>query len=123
MMMPFVKLDCGILDSSLWEEDSDTCKTFVTILAMCGPDGVCRATTPGIARRANLSKEIVAKAVAKLESPDKDSRSQEDEGRRIRRVDGGYYVVNYLKYRAFETPEAKRVSGESVRRLLLALHL
>ena len=52
--MTFVKLDCGILDSSLWVEAAEVRIVFITTLAMCGPDGLCRATAPGIARRANL---------------------------------------------------------------------
>jgi hypothetical protein len=106
--MPFVKLDCGILDSSLWAEDSDTCKVFLTMLAMCEPEGLCRATAPGISHRARLSLSVVKKALAVLESPDSESRSEEEDGRRIERVDGGYHIVNYLKYRAKSSLEERR---------------
>jgi hypothetical protein len=46
-----------------------------------------------------------------LESPDPLSRSINDEGRRIRKVDGGYFLINYQKYRDFtysDNPEAVR---------------
>jgi hypothetical protein len=97
--MPFVKLDAGILDSSLWAEAPEIRVVFITILAMTRPHGVCEATAPGIARRANLPLKLVRTALSTLEAPDPDSRSAEDQGRRLVRVDGGYRVVNYTKYR------------------------
>jgi hypothetical protein len=97
--MPFVKLDAGILDSSLWAEAPETRVVFITILAMTRPHGVCEATAPGIAHRANLPLRVVRTALSKLEAPDPDSRSTVGEGRRIVRIDGGYRVVNYTKYR------------------------
>jgi hypothetical protein len=97
--MPFVKLDAGILDSSLWAEAPEIRVVFITILAMTRPHGVCEATAPGIAHRANLPLRVVRTALSKLEAPDPDSRSTEGEGRRIVRSDGGYRVVNYTKYR------------------------
>lgn len=100
--MPYVKLDAGILDSTLWVQDAATCKVFITMLAMCDPDGLCPATAPGIARRSNLDLEECRRALAILEAPDDDSRSSECEGRRILRCDGGYQIVNYLKYRTKE---------------------
>ena len=107
--MPYVKLDTGILDSTLWVQDAATCKVFITMLAMCKPSGICEATAPGIARRANVSLEDTRKALAVLESPDDDSRSVAEEGRRIVRVDGGYQIVNYLKYRDKDHTAAQRM--------------
>lgn len=106
--MPYVKLDAGILDSSLWVEDSDTCKVWVTMLCMAKPDGLVEATAPGIARRANLDIERTRKALAILEAPDPDSRTLADEGRRLRRVDGGYEIINYLEYRTKDHTNADR---------------
>lgn len=97
--MSFVKLDSGILDSSLWMEPAEICKVFITVLAMTDSEGMCRATAPGIARRACLKLVTVRAALDRLESPDPESRSLEEEGRRLVRIDGGYKVVNYLKYR------------------------
>jgi hypothetical protein len=107
--MAFVKLDSGILDSTLWVQDAITCKVFITMLAMCGPKGLCEATAPGIARRSNTSLDETRRALEILESPDDDSRTLEDEGRRIRRVDGGYLIVNYLKYREKDHTAAERM--------------
>jgi len=106
--MPYVKLDAGILDSTLWVEDAVTCKVFITMLAMCKANGMCESTAPGIARRANVSLEEARKAIETLEAPDPDSRSVEDDGRRVKRVDGGYLVVNYQKYRDKDHTNAER---------------
>lgn len=106
--MAYVKLDKGILDSTLWLEDSDTCKVFITMLAMTQPDGLVEATAPVIARRANLSIDRTRKAIGTLEAPDPDSRSTEDDGRRIQRIDGGYEIINYLKYREKDHTNAER---------------
>ena len=107
--MAFVKLDCGILDSTLWVESLEIRITFITMLAMAGPDGLVEATAPGIARRANLPLEQVRSSIHKLESPDEDSRSLAEDGRRIVRIDGGYRIVNYLAYRERDLTAAERM--------------
>lgn len=97
--MPFVKLDCGIRRSSLWFEDSDTRVVFVTMLTMASPAGLVDATAPGIAAEAHLPLDVVRASLVKLQAPDPDSRTLANEGRRILRVDGGFFVVNYQQYR------------------------
>lgn len=118
--MPFVKLDTGILDSTLWLSDSDVRVVFITMLAMAKPDGLVESTAPGIARRANLSIEATREAIKVLEAPDEDSRSLADEGRRIRRVDGGYQLTNYAKYRDKDHTAAERKRRERQRKKLAA---
>ncbi len=107
--MPFVKLDTGILDSSLWSEPAQTCKCWVTLLAMMDATGLVRSTAPGIAKRAHLTLKQTTTALETFESPDKHSRSLNDEGRRIKRVDGGYQVINSEKYRKFDYTAAERM--------------
>lgn len=104
----FVKLDAGILDSSLWQEKAETRIVFVTMLAMSNAEGVCLATAPGIARRANLPLAAVRRALETLAAPDADSRTDAESGRRIKRVDGGFLLVNYLKYRMKDHTAAAR---------------
>jgi hypothetical protein len=104
----FLKLDLGVLDSSLWVEDAEVRITFITMLAMCDAVGLCAATAPGIARRANLPLGRVRTALAKLEAPDLESRTTDNEGRRIRRVNGGYLVLNYVDYQQKDHGAAAR---------------
>jgi hypothetical protein len=71
------------------------------MLAMADQTGLVKATAPGIANAAFVPISSVRSALSILESPDPDSKSQENDGRRISRVDGGYLILNYDKYRAF----------------------
>jgi hypothetical protein len=107
--MPFVKLDTGILDSSLWLEPAQTCKCWVTLLAMMDATGLVRSTAPGIAKRAHLTLKQTTKALETFSGPDENSRSLNDEGRRIKRVDGGYKVINSEKYRKYDYTAAERM--------------
>lgn len=113
--MPFVKLDCGILDSSLWAEPPAVRLTFLTMLAMAESDGLCRATAPGIARRGNLPQPDVEQALKVLSGPDPHSRDNTD-GRRIERVAGGYHILNYLGYREYDYGAAERMRALRARR-------
>jgi hypothetical protein len=109
--MGFTKLDEGILQSSIMAEKSDVFKVWIALLASCGSDGVSKVSSIFLSSACHLSLRIVDHAIEILSMPDPRSRSLSDEGRRIRRVDGGYFLVNYDKYRAFsysDNPEAIR---------------
>lgn len=109
--MPFTKLDEGILHSSIMVEPPETFKVWIALLASTGPDGIARVSSTFLAAACYFPIEVVDAALATLEAPDPRSRSLADEGRRIKRVDGGYFVINYEKYRAFsysEKPESVR---------------
>jgi len=103
--MGFTKLDQGIIKSSIMAEDSDVFKVWITMLACCGPDGVADVSAPALVGICHLSMETVEKSLNKLCDPDPDSRSTADQGRRLKRVDGGYFIVNYAKYRNFAYSE------------------
>lgn len=105
----FVKLDSNILDSSIWAESAETRIVWLTMLAMADSEGMVRATAPGIARSARVSIEAVRLALATFEAPDEDSRTLAHDGRRIERVDGGYILLNYLKYRDKDYTAAERM--------------
>lgn len=109
--MGFTKLDEGILRSSIMAEDPATFKVWIALLASCRADGVADVSSVFLGAVCHLPIEQVDEALKKLSSPDERSRGEEDGGRRIKRVDGGYFIVNYFKYRAFtykDTPEAER---------------
>jgi hypothetical protein len=99
--MGFTKLDEGILQSSIMAEDPATFKIWIGLLASCGPDGIAKVSSIFLSSVCHLSLEITDKALEILEKPDPRSRGVAEEGRRIKRVDGGYFVINYEKYRAF----------------------
>ena len=79
------------------------------MLAMANADGFVAASAPGISRRAFITIEATEKAIATFEAPDPHSRTLAEEGRRIRRVDGGYQILNYEKYRHKDHTAAERM--------------
>ena len=113
--MGFTKLDSGILQSSIMAEPSETFKVFIAILASCGPDGIAKVSSTYLAAACYFPLEVVDTAIAVLEAPDPRSRSLADDGRRICRVDGGYFVTNYEKYRGFTPQEGDPNSPGALR--------
>jgi hypothetical protein len=115
--MPFVKLDCGILRSTIWDLDAETCKVWITLLTMAGPSGLVDCHSPGVAHEARLTVECVERCLSVLEAPDPRSRTKTNDGRRIERTDDGYLILNYAKYREkdYSTPRvaAFRKRGET----------
>ena len=111
VLMGFTKLDSGIIDSSIWSEALATRVVWITFLAKADSKGMVRASCSGMRRASNVNPEEFDSALKSLESPDPDSRSSEHEGRRIEKVEGGWLIFNYAKYRAFSysgSEEAKR---------------
>lgn len=131
--MPFVKLDCGILESSLWVE-RDVRDVFITALLLAKPQkffksepqlqirslkptgwkvppgeyGFVRAASTGIIDRAKVERLAGLKALETLGSPEAESRSPQFDGRRIVRVAGGFVVLNYMRYRGQDDTNAER---------------
>ncbi|MBN2312343.1 MAG: hypothetical protein JXM79_00345 [Sedimentisphaerales bacterium] len=66
---------------------------------MMEPNGVVEGSVPGLAHIARVSLGECQKALKILSNPDPHSRSEDDEGRRIEKVEGGWYVINHDKYR------------------------
>lgn len=97
--MGFTKLDENILLSSIMSEDSDTFKVWIALLASCRENGISPATIPYLSSVCRIDIKKVQESIVKLSSPDEFSRSLENEGRRIERVDGGFSILNYHKYR------------------------
>lgn len=108
--MGFTKLDEGILQSSIMAEDSDTFKIWITLLAACKENGIAYVSAIFLSAICHLPIETIEAAIHKLEEPDPHSRSLADDGRRIRRVDGGFEILNYQAYRtrSLKGAEAER---------------
>lgn len=81
---------------------------WITLLAMKNQHGVVEASIPGLATLARVPVAQVRLAIENLKAPDPDSRSKVEEGRRIRDVDGGWYVINHDKYRRMLSAEDRR---------------
>lgn len=109
--MPFAKLDSGIIHSSVWAQSKETRILWVTMLAMKDQNGFVWAALPGLARAANITLEECVDALKILEAPDPYSRTKSHDGIRVQSVEGGWFVINHEKYRAYnysDNPEAAR---------------
>jgi hypothetical protein len=131
--MPFVKLDCNILNSTTWA-DLAARNVFLTALLLAEPReftepveqirvgkieptgwvappgwyGFVPASGPGLVGRSLVPDEEGVDALIRLGEPDLESRSSDFEGRRMIRVDGGYLILNYMKYRDKDHTAAER---------------
>lgn len=118
-MNGFVKLFSDIIYSSVWQESNETRLVWITLLAMADRDGMVRAIPEAIAQAARVTQESCDNAILKFLAPDERSRSQEFDGRRMKRVDGGFLLLNYMKYRrklsADERREYKRIKQAEYR--------
>lgn len=94
------KLFTKILDSSIWLAPDPHRLVWITIIAAMDQYGVAPfACAENLAARARVSVEDTKSAIQAFESPDPYGPTQEYEGRRIERVDGGWLVLNAEKYR------------------------
>ena len=98
-MTGYTKLFASIVTSTIWTEDAKTCKAWVTMLALANKHGEVMSSIPGLAQVAGLPLEDTEIAINKFLSPDKYSRTPDDEGRRIEKIDGGWTLLNHAKYR------------------------
>lgn len=95
----FTKLFSDIVDSSIWEESPETCKVWVTLLALCDADGFVRGSEGWLAGKSRVSLGKTVAALNTFQQPDIRSRTPDNDGRRIERVEDGWIILNYLKFR------------------------
>lgn len=110
-MNGFVKLYGTILESTVWVgTDSAVKLVWITMLLKADPLGCVMASVPGLAKVAEIPVEEAERAIAVLEAPDPFSRTKDFDGRRIEKVEGGWRLLNYEKYREMRTPEQIRAA-------------
>ncbi len=115
--MAYTKLFNSIITSTIWTEDDKTRIVWITMLAIADKNGEVQGSIPGLARLAGVSVEAAEMAITKFLSPDKHSRTKDDEGRRIEEIDGGWALLNHAKYREMASrEEAKEANAERQRR-------
>lgn len=132
--MPFVKLDCDILRSTLWL-DREARDVFITALLLAEPRqitepmeqikvgaleetgwvvppgwyGFVPASGPGLVHLAGCEDQAGMDALRRMGEPESESRSRDFGGRRLVRVDGGFIVLNFMKYRDKDFGAAERM--------------
>src|SRR3990172_5726093 len=95
----FTKLFAGLVHSTVWREEMHVKVVWITLLALADRNGEVLASMPGLADAARVSLEQCLDALKRLHGPDKHSRTKTNGGRRIKAIDGGWRLLNYLKYR------------------------
>lgn len=104
----YVKIFREILMSSIWDEDTDVRLLWITLLVLADQDGYVRGTPEALARAARLSRKAVDRGLEVLQMPDPESRTSENDGRRIEPAPGGFMVLNYKAYRETRNEEERR---------------
>lgn len=95
----FTKLFSDIVDSSIWDEDAEICKVWVTLLALSNASGFVRGSIPWLANKSKVSVDKCGQALTKFESPDPISRTPDNDGRRIQTVERGWIILNHGIFR------------------------
>lgn len=107
----FAKIFKQIFDSSIAENYRHR-HVFMDLLVLADAEGVLDMTVEAIARRTNVPLEQVREAISALSSPDPQSRTGTDDGRRLLALDPGrawgWRIVNYQEYRRIRDEEARR---------------
>ena len=114
--MGFTKLFRSIVASSIWDTDAETSKVWVTLLALADQDGIVEAAEPGLATLSRVPLDKTLAALEAFSAPDPYSRSRDHDGRRVERIDGGFRLLNYRKYRDKRDPERRRQQNRQAKR-------
>lgn len=87
------------------------------MLAIATRNGEVMGSVPGLAHLARVSVDACEAALDTFMQPDKHSRTQEDEGRRVEKIDGGWSLLTYEKHRLRASKEdSKNKNAERQRR-------
>jgi hypothetical protein len=107
----YARVFTSLFDGSM-RGHSDLILVFVNCLCHADKDGMVDRTCRAIADETGLSVRRVESAIGSLESPDNQSRSRNDDGRRLKRVDPerswGWEIVNFRKYDAIRNSQERR---------------
>jgi hypothetical protein len=114
MMNGYTKLFSSIVSSTIWQEDLATKVVWITLLALSDSDGTVEGSIPGLAHIAGVSLEECERALITLQRPDKYSRTPDNDGRRIEAIEGGWFILNRVKYRDL-IPEERRRERDRIR--------
>lgn len=105
------KIFSQIYDGSLygrWE----ALVTFQQMIVLAGSDGILDMTQEALAARTSIPLDIIERGIAHLEEDDPRSRTPDEDGRRIVRLDfrrdWGWQITNHAHYRAMRTAEERR---------------
>ncbi len=113
--MAFVKVHDKILRSSVWFESHATVKVWLGLMVMADETGHVHSSRRGLMHACAVAEDEFEEAMRVLEGPDPDSCTEDDDGRRIQRVEGGWFVLNHASYRDRETDQKVKARERSRR--------
>jgi hypothetical protein len=94
--------------------------TFQQLLILADCEGVVDMTPDAISRVTTIPPMIITKGIAALEQSDPNSRTPDEDGRRIVRLSDtrpwGWRIVNHAKYRGIRTQDDRREYFRQYRR-------
>lgn len=108
----YAKIFRQILESSIAEKP-ELRFTFMDMLVLADIDGVVDMTHEAIARITNRPIELIRSTISELEGPDPRSRTPDNDGARLKRLDDhrdwGWVIINYDTFRAMANDEQRRL--------------
>lgn len=115
----YAKLFSSLLDSTLWACENHILRVFLTMLLISDSEGYVEMPIPALARRSLVTYDECKQAIEVLEREDPESRSKEEDGRRIIRIGEDapiWHIVNYLKYRGLRDEDDRRAYNREKQR-------
>lgn len=90
--------------------------TFQQMIVLCDADGIIDMTPEAISRRTGIPIEHIKTGIKFLEKSDPYSRSPDENGKRIVRLDEhrpwGWYIVNHAKYKSLQDADTIRYQNK-----------
>jgi hypothetical protein len=110
----YAKIFRQIFESSIADKP-DVRFTFMDLLILADKDGVVDMTHEAISRITVRPIEVIRATITELEGPDPRSRTPDEGGARIKRLDEhrdwGWMILNYDTFRAIANEEQRRVNN------------
>jgi len=114
-MSMYTRVFSTILDSSIWQEELHVRCLWIVLLIIAedNRDGTVNVPIGRLAQKAGITEEQTRDALERLMSPDPDSDSPDEEGRRIvplipERPTRGWRLVNWKKYQDISNAQQRR---------------
>ncbi|MEN6535479.1 MAG: hypothetical protein ABFD89_17580 [Bryobacteraceae bacterium] len=98
-MAGYVPIFRSMMQSTVWGSPPPTRCVWFALMFLADKNGIVEASVPGLAREAVVSLDECVAALEEFQAPDPHSRTKDNEGRRLEAIDGGWRVLNYVKYR------------------------
>lgn len=107
-------------DGSLYGQ-LEASAVLMACVTLCNAQGILDMTPEAISGRTGWPVDFIKKGITELEQPDPRSRTPDDDGRRIAKLDDhrdwGWMIVNYEKYRTLADPDTVKLqTRERVRK-------